>query len=83
MDRLRNMGMRYWAEVTLAVASGLLLGLTLAWRDWIEEVFGVDPDGGSGALEWAIVAALVLALIASIALARGELRRRRSASVRR
>jgi hypothetical protein len=79
MDQSRNLGVRFWAEAALAAVSGFLLGLTLVWRDWIEEIFGVDPDNGSGALEWAIVVALVVTLVVSVALARTELRRRRAA----
>ena len=37
--------------------------------DWIEEVFPIDPDGGNGAVEWLVVAALALATIALGALA--------------
>lgn len=48
-------------ESALAVASGTLCVLTFVWRDWIEAVFRVDPDGHSGALEWAIVAVLLAA----------------------
>lgn len=83
MDQSRNLGVRFWVEAALATLSGFLLGLTLVWRDWIEEIFGVDPDNGSGALEWAIVVALVVTLIVSVVLARTELRRRRAALVTR
>lgn len=51
-------------ESALAIASGTLCVLTFVWRDWIEAVFRVDPDRHSGALEWAIVAALVAAFAA-------------------
>lgn len=57
---------RFWAEVALGGLSGLLLLVTLVRRDWIEVLLGVDPDAGSGALEWLVVAgtALVAALCA-------------------
>jgi len=32
--------------------------LTLVVHDWIEVVFGVDPDGGNGLVETAIVVTL-------------------------
>ena len=31
--------------------------------DWIEQVFGIDPDFGSGALEMLIAGAVVLAVV--------------------
>ena len=43
-------------DIALAVASVFLALLTLAAKDWIEIVFHVDPDAGSGVLEWVIVA---------------------------
>jgi hypothetical protein len=46
---------RFWISVIAGAAAGLLLLVTLLWHDWIEVVFGVDPDGGSGALEWLVV----------------------------
>ena len=43
--------------------------------DWIEQVFGLDPDFGSGALEMLIAGAVVLIVV-------GLLLRRRRASRR-
>lgn len=50
---------RVWTEAGLAAASAFLCVLTLTWPDWIEAVFGVRPDGGSGALEWVIAVGLL------------------------
>jgi hypothetical protein len=71
----RMLMVRFWIESTLAAASAFLAVLTLVWPDWIEGIFGVDPDGGSGALEWAIVAALMSTALVATMLARADLRR--------
>jgi hypothetical protein len=67
-------------EAGLAGLSALLFLLTLAWRDWIEIVFGVDPDHGNGSLEWIIVALTAAAAVVFAALARAEWRRTQDAT---
>ncbi|MDQ6805926.1 MAG: ABC transporter permease [Actinomycetota bacterium] len=49
---------RFWLDLALAILSSALFLLTLVWRDWIEKLTGLRPDGGSGSVEWAIVAVL-------------------------
>lgn len=61
---------------TLACASALLALLTVFVRDWLEVVFRVDPDGGSGAVEWLVVSALVASSLVFATLVRAELRAR-------
>lgn len=72
---LRTLRARFWLETVLAAVSGLSLAATLIQRQWIELVFRVDPDQGSGVLEWTIVGVLLAATILSLSLARGEWRR--------
>jgi hypothetical protein len=67
---------RFWLELATATLSGALLLLTLLWRDWIERVFGVDPDQHSGSLEWIIVAAALMVTVSCSVVARSEWRRR-------
>ena len=57
MPRIRR---RFWVETVMAAACAALTLITLLQKDWIEVVFGVEPDAGSGALEWLIVAGLVV-----------------------
>jgi hypothetical protein len=68
---------RYWCESVCAVLAFALALLTLISREWIEELFGVDPDGGSGAFEWLIVIGLLLITVASTVAARYEVTRAR------
>ncbi|GLS18546.1 hypothetical protein GCM10007874_15630 [Labrys miyagiensis] len=66
---------RLFVEITLAAVFALVFFVTVIWPDWIELVFGADPDQGSGDIEWTIAALTgVIALGCSI-LARTELRR--------
>jgi hypothetical protein len=65
---------RFWFETTVSAICGALFVLTLVWRDWIEIVFGADPDHGSGALEWAIVASTFVVCFGGAIAARREFR---------
>ncbi|GGS83453.1 MULTISPECIES: ABC transporter permease [Streptomyces] len=67
--------MRFWAETGLGGLSGLLFLATLLRPDWIELVFGVDPDAGSGAVEWLVVAVTALVTALCVLGARLEWRR--------
>lgn len=71
---------RFRIEFTLAIVSAFLFVLTLVTREWIEIAFGVEPDGGSGVLEWAITFAFLLAAVSLFALARRDQRRALAAS---
>ncbi|MEA2685800.1 MAG: hypothetical protein QOE93_995 [Actinomycetota bacterium] len=66
---------RFWIESSLALLTGILAVITLISREWIEVVFHVDPDQGSGLLEWSIVAVAAAATLVFALLARVEWRR--------
>ena len=66
---------RFWLELAFAAASGALFLVTLFARTWIEQLFGIDPDHGSGALEWTLVAAFFAITVLLGTLARSEWRR--------
>jgi len=65
---------RFWVETGLGVLSGVAATVILVVPDWIEVVVGVDPDHSSGALEWYVVAVLVVSALAFGLLARREWR---------
>ena len=69
---------RFWVETILACLSGGLTVLTLVRHDWIELLFGAEPDGGDGSLEWGIVVVFLILTVAFSALARTEWRRART-----
>ena len=70
-----HLRVRFWIETAAACTAAILGIVTVFWRDWIETVFGVDPDHGNGSAEWIVVAVLfVLAAVLSVG-ARLEWRR--------
>jgi hypothetical protein len=71
----RPMRARFWLEVMMAAVSAGLLVLTVVSHEWIEVIFGVDPDRGDGTLEWAITAVLLVATLFLLISARTEWRR--------
>jgi hypothetical protein len=71
-SRLRR---RLRVEVVLAGLSAALFVLTLVFPEWIEALTGLEPDAGSGALEWLIAGALLVAAVVSAILARRDYRR--------
>ena len=72
MEQLRR---RLRIEMVLAVISAVLCALTLVSPEWIEELTGLEPDAGSGALEWIIAGLFLVAAVVSAAVARRDYRR--------
>jgi hypothetical protein len=54
---------QFWIQVACGVLFGIAFVAALVDPEWIE-AFGVEPDGGSGALEWGIAVALGLLCVA-------------------
>jgi hypothetical protein len=63
----------------MAILTSILFLATLVQRGWIEIIFNVDPDRGSGLLEWSIVGALLVITVVLYVLAHTEWRRARVA----
>jgi hypothetical protein len=59
---------RVLLEAATSALTGVLGLVTPVWHDWIEMVFGSDPDHGNGSLELLIVATcLAVAVISGLA----------------
>lgn len=66
-----------------AVLAGCFLALALTttvFLEWFEALTGLEPDGGSGALEWGLTAAFGLASVTAAVLARRDLTRVRAST---
>jgi len=65
--------LRVRIEIVLSALLGLATIVTAIWPMWIEGLFGLEPDGGTGETEWWIVAVLAVVTVATAALARRDL----------
>ena len=69
---------RIRSEGALAALFAVAAVATAIWPEWIEELTGLEPDGGSGELEWLVVAVLgAVALLLAVLARRDILRTRR------
>jgi hypothetical protein len=75
---------RMLIEALLAALSAAALVLTFLWPQWIEDLFGLDPDGGSGETEWGL--SIGLAIVTVVFITRASLawrfQRQRRAALR-
>ena len=55
----RDLPTRFWLQAVTAGVGFALFVLTLVTREWIEILTGLDPDRGSGALEFGLAFALL------------------------
>jgi hypothetical protein len=70
-----NIQVRFWGECALAGLAAVIAVLTAIWPDWIELLFGADPDGGDGSAEWGVVVAFAVIAILFALVARFEFKR--------
>ena len=55
MSGLQKMNVLGWVEVITAALALTLTVLAIWDRQWVEGLFGAEPDGGDGSLEWLLV----------------------------
>lgn len=67
-------------EAALAGLCAVQFLTAVAFPDWFEVVLGVEPDGGSGMVEWLIPVALAAAGLCLSITARRDWRRLRAAT---
>ena len=69
---------RFWCGMLAGACGALLFVVTLVWPDWIELVFGADPDVGDGSAEWLLTAAAVGVAVVPFVMAAMRWRRARA-----
>jgi ABC-type transport system involved in cytochrome c biogenesis permease subunit len=72
---VQHLRRRFWIEAGLGLITAGLVLVSAFSREWIEILFRVDPDQGSGSLEWAIVGVAIAMTLTFSILARLEWRR--------
>ena len=55
-----------WTLVAAALCAAGAVLLAALPMDWIEEVFGVEPDGGNGLLEFVPIVVLAVAALTAV-----------------
>jgi hypothetical protein len=71
---MKGVRRRFWLEMAAGIGCAVSAVLTLVSKEWIEIVFRVDPDHGSGALEWSITVAFAVSALTLSWAARREWR---------
>ena len=66
---------RLWGGLTVGLLGVALSIVTLIRPDWIEFLFEVDPDAGTGKVEWLLALAFLVAGVFGFAFAGLERRR--------
>ena len=66
---------RFWLECGLGGLSCLLAIGTIVWPEWIEILFGVDPDHGNGSVEVLVTVVTVALSLAFVVASRLEWKR--------
>lgn len=71
----RRVPIWFWVKTLIGFVTGVLFLTTLFARDWIETLFGWDPDQHSGSVEWLLVVGLFVVTVMLFTSARIEWRR--------
>lgn len=81
---MRPVGLRvrFWVQAALGAAAAALGVATIAWEDWTEVVFHLNPDIGNGSVEWMFLLVLATMTVSFAGGARLEWRRARWAARR-
>jgi len=60
---MHRLSLRMWIEAILGMVSVIALAMTVNMPNWIERIFGFEPDGGDGSAEWGLVLFLAVATL--------------------